>query len=74
MGVFFNYNLFNHLLDPNEQFGTHDKLPWASKVDKKNSQTMSVSVQNSYEKACITVTVVFENMLPDDTNAPHTET
>ena len=32
----FQDNLFPHLGDPNEQFGTHDKLPWVSKVSKKN--------------------------------------
>ena len=34
----------------------------------------SVSVEKSYEKACITVAAVFENMLPDDISTPHKET
>ena len=68
------YLLFPHLGDPNEQFGTHDKLPWESKVGQKSSQTKSVSVEKSYEKTCITVAAVFENMLPDDISTPHTET
>ena len=55
---------------------THNKLPWASKVGQKCSQTKYVSVKKLFEKACITVTVtaVFENMLPDDISTPHTET
>ena len=40
----------------------------------KSSQTKSVSVEKSYEKAFITVTSVFENMFPDDISTPHTET
>ena len=51
-----------------------NKLPWASKVGQKSSQTKSVSVEKSYEKACITVAAVFENMLPYDISIPHTET
>ena len=66
--------MFPHLGSPNVQFGTHDKLPWASKVGKKAPQTKDVSVEKSYDKACITVTAVFENMLPDDISTPHTET
>ena len=61
-------------MDPGEQFGAHNKLPWASKVGQKSSQTKYVSVKKLYENACITVTAVFENMLPDDISAPHTET
>ena len=66
--------MFPHLKDPDEQFGTHHNLPWASKVGQKNSQTKYVSVKKLCEKACITVTAVFENMLPDDISTPHTET
>ena len=67
-------NLFPHLGDPDEQFGTHNKLPWASKVGQKCSQTKYVSVKKIFEKACIIVTAVFINMLPDDLSTPHTET
>ena len=31
-----------------------------------------LSLGKSYEKACITVADVFENMLPDDISTPHT--
>ena len=59
----FHNDLFPHLGDPNEQFGTHDKLPWASKVGQKSSLTKSVSVDKSYEKACKTVTAVVETCI-----------
>ena len=51
---------------------THDKLPWASRVVQK-SQTKSVYMKKLCEEACITVTTVFETMLPDDISTPHTE-
>ena len=73
-GLFVRITCFRHLRDPNEQFGTRDKLPWASKVGQKSSQTKSVSVEKTYEKVSITVTAVFENMLPDDISTPYRET
>ena len=66
--------MFPHIGDPDEQFGTHNKLPWVSKVGQKISQTKYVSVKKLYENACIKVPAVFENMLPDDISTPHTET
>ena len=48
--------------------------PWASTIGQKSSQTKSVSVDKSYEKPCLTVTAVIENVLHDDISTPHTET
>ena len=47
--------------------------PGCPRYVEKAPKTKSVSVEKSYEKACITVTAVFENMLSGDISTPHTE-